>query len=284
MSVFTATLPKRSGPRFTRLALHVALIVVAAFFIYPLLWILMTAFKSPAEIARSTWDIPHGLDFANFIQAWQMIKIDRLLFNSLFVSVTATMASTGFALAAAYSLARSQNRLLSLARLLFLGAMFFPLDIAMVSLFVELRSLRLLNTYAGLIAPYIAFNLPISVLILTKAIRQVPGEILDSATVDGANSWQILWRVLTPVIWPSIAAAAVLSFVNNWNEFLVALIATSNPAVKTLPVGIAGFLNRTNPQYNLLFAGIVISTVPMIAVFLTLQRQFIAGITSGAVK
>ena len=284
MSALILPLRKRSLPKFTTLALHAILVLVAAFFIYPLAWILMTAFKSPADIARSPWSVPQALDFANFVQAWQIIKMDRLLFNSLFVSITATVATTLFAMAAAYSLVRSQNRLLSLARILFLGAMFFPLDIAMVSLFVELKSLKLLNTYAGLIAPYIAFNLPISVLILNKAIRQVPGEILDSATVDGANSWQVLWRVLTPVIWPSIAAAAVLAFVNNWNEFLVALIATSNPDVKTLPVGIAAFLNRTDPQYNLLFAGIVISTVPMIVVFLTLQRQFIAGITSGAVK
>jgi raffinose/stachyose/melibiose transport system permease protein len=264
--------------------LHLVLIVFAAIFVYPILWTLMTAFKTPGEIAQTPWGLPGGLYFANFVEAWQRIQMGKLLTNSAIVSVTATVLSTLVALLAAWSIARSRNVFIAGARLVFLGAMFFPIDIAMVSLFIELRDLKFLNTYQGLIAPYMAFNLPLSILILTNAIKEVPVEILDSAKVDGANSWQMLWRIVMPIVWPSITAAAVLAFVGNWNEFLVALIATSNPKVQTLPVGIAGFINRTQPQYNLLFAGIVVSMIPMVIVFVALQRQFIAGVTGGAVK
>lgn len=285
MSAVASTAPsRRRRLPLASIPLHLILIVAAAIFVYPLLWTLMTAFKSPAEIAQSPWGIPRGFDFSNFVEAWQRIQMGKLLVNSAIVSISATVLSTIVAILAGYSIARSRNRLMTAAQLLFLGAMFFPIDIAMVSLFIELREMKLLNTYQGLILPYVAFNLPLSILIITNAVKEVPGEILDSAYVDGANSWQLLWRIVVPIIWPSVTAAAVLAFVANWNEFLVALIATSNPKVQTFPVGIAGFLNRNYPEYNLLFAGIIISMIPMIVVFVALQRQFVAGVTGGAVK
>jgi len=264
--------------------MHLALIIFAALFAYPLIWTLLTAFKTPAEITQNPWGLPGSVYVTNFVSAWQSIEMGKLLVNSAIVSVSATALSTAVALVAAWGIVRSRNAFTAAIRIVFLGAMFFPIDIAMVSLFLELRDMKLLNTYQGLILPYIAFNLPLSILILTNAVREVPTEILDSAMVDGANSWGTLWLIVTPIVWPSITAAAVLAFVSNWNEFLVALIATSNPAVQTLPVGLASFLSTTRPQYNLLFAGIVVSTIPMIVVFVALQRQFVAGVTAGSIK
>jgi raffinose/stachyose/melibiose transport system permease protein len=263
---------------------HLLLIVVSAMFAYPIVWTFLTSVKTPGEITSSPWGMPETIQFGNFVKAWSLIGMDRLLFNSIIVATTATIASTLIAFCAAYAIARSKSRVVRGVYIALLAALFFPIDVAMVALFVELRDMRLLNTYMGLILPYVAFNMPLSVLILSNGIRQIPSEILDSSKVDGANSWQALWLIVFPIAWPTVAAAAVLAFVGNWNEFLVALIVASNPSVQTLPVGIAVSINRQFPQYDLMFSGIVVSMIPMLIVFIALQRQFVAGITSGSVK
>ena len=273
-----------SSKAIARLPLHLVLCVVAAIFVYPMVWTVLTAFRSPAEFALSPWALPTGLYLSNFVEAWNLIGIGRLLLNSLVVSLGATTLACLFGLMAAYAIVRSRSRAIMAVQLLFLAAMFVPFDVMMVSLFVSLRQMGMLNTYPGLIGPYVALNLPLIILILTNAVREVPGEIIESAKIDGANSWQILFGMIAPIIWPSIAAAAVLSFVGNWNEFVIALVAMPSPTMQTLPVGIAGFINPTMPRYELTFAGIVISMVPMLVVFVTLQRFFLAGVTAGAVK
>lgn len=275
----------RREPLAGRVAKHTALLVVTVIFGYPLLWMLIGAGKTMQGFFAHMWWFSSPYHWANFAEAWDVGSVGRYLFNS----VTVTLASIALNLVVVYPLA------FALARMRFRGqkpiygiyaiCLFVPVQLMVIPLFSLEKNLHLLDTYLGLILPYAATTMPFSVVFITAFFRTIPRELEEAATLDGASRLRIMTQIMMPLSLPAFATAVVFGFLHTWNEFLIALTLTHSSDVRTLPLGLLNFMQQQDqPDYATLFAALAISIVPVLAVFLVFQRQFLTGLMAGATK
>ncbi len=204
--------------------------------------------------------------------------------NSVIVAGTTTLLCIAIGSLAAYALARLQFRGKTTILSLILAVTMFP-QISIVSpLYLLLRALRLIDTYPGLILPYLTFAMPLAVWLLVGFFRQLPLDLEEAALVDGATRWQSFTRVILPVSVPALATTAILTFIYCWNEFLFALSFTLGPERQTVPVAIALFRGQYQVPWGQILAAAVVATVPVAAMVLLAQRRIVQGLTAGAVK
>jgi raffinose/stachyose/melibiose transport system permease protein len=162
--------------------------------------------------------------------------------------------------------------------------MLIPVQMTVLPLFVLLRDIGLLSTLGAMIFPYIAMGLPLGVLILTPLIATLPREMSDAARMDGATEWQIFLRIVMPMIRPGLASVVILNGVWMWNEFFIPLVLAIQPTTQTLPVGIMSFVGTYSTEWGLIFASVVMATAPAVIAYVVMSRQFVEGLTAGAVK
>jgi ABC-type glycerol-3-phosphate transport system permease component len=204
--------------------------------------------------------------------------------NSLIVAGTTTILSVALGAISAYALARLSFRGKTPALAFVLAVSMFP-QISIVSpLFLLLRELHLLNTYGGLVLPYLTFSMPLAIWLLVGFFRQLPVDLEDAAMVDGASRIRTLWEIVLPLSRPALATTAILTFLYSWNEFLFALSFTLGPERYTVPVAIALFRGQYQVPWGQILAGAVVATLPVAVIVFVAQRRIIAGLTSGAVK
>ncbi|MCY7419989.1 MAG: carbohydrate ABC transporter permease [Chloroflexi bacterium] len=267
------------------MAAYVLVVAVCLPFVLPLIWMLMGAGKTTQEFLADPWSLPTDFQWHNFAEAWVVGQIGQYTLNSLFVT-TATLvgvASLGFPMAYAIARIRFTGHRLLLG--VFAASLFIPMQIFVVSLFDLESQLGLIDTSWAMILPYIATNLPFTVLFLTAFLRAVPIEIEDAATLDGASRFAIMTRIMLPLSRPAFATVIVFTFLGVWNEFIIAYTVTHSDAVRTLPVGLLNFSQQFGQtDYPRLFAALSLSAIPIFVVFLIGQRQFMRGLTEGAVK
>jgi ABC-type glycerol-3-phosphate transport system permease component len=259
-----------------------AAIVVAALF--PLYWAVVSSFApesrlfSTVSLVPDTFTLEHYRALFGGRDFWTPIR------NSLIVSGATTALAVTLGGACAYALARLQFRG-KVAMLAFvLGVSMFP-QISIVSpLYLLLRSLHLLNTYPGLVLPYLTFAMPLTVWLLVGFFRQLPPDLEHAAAIDGAGIVRTLWEVVLPLSLPGLATSAILTFLYCWNEFLFALSFTLGPERYTVPVAITLFRGQYQVPWGEILAAAVVATVPVAALVLVAQRRITAGLTAGAVK
>jgi trehalose/maltose transport system permease protein len=204
--------------------------------------------------------------------------------NSLVVAGSTTLFCVTIGSLCAYALARLRFRGKALLLGVILAVSMFP-QIAIVSpLFLLLRSVRLINTYPGLVLPYLTFAMPLAVWLLVGYFRQLPAELEEAAMVDGASRLRAFREVIVPLALPGLAATAILTFVYSWNEFLFALSFTLGPARQTVPVAIALFRGQYQVPWGQVLAAAIVATAPVAALVLAFQRRIVQGLTAGAVK
>ncbi len=262
--------------------------MIAAIFVVPLVWEILRSFEAPAAIVSppSLKNFSH-LSVSNYTKLLNGDNILRNVINSLIVAV-ATAAVTAFvATLAGYGFGRFKFRGSgAIFGLVLLGFM-VPFQAVVVPLFLELKVFHLLNSLPGLALFYTAFNLPFGTYLMRNTFRQLPDELLDSAMVDGASVVTTLTRVLRPLIVPGVATTVLYAFLFSWTEFLGALTFTTNDSIYTLPVALVNVeASDTYGQidYGVLVAGAVIAMVPCIIIYVALQRYYVRGLVSGAVK
>ncbi len=279
-----APLLMRLRPWAARVGWAATLLLVVVASLGPFLWILLTSFKSPAQIVAqppAVW--PDG-SWHSYEVIFTRHDMLRFILNSALVAGATTLITVLLGALAAYPLARSRFRLRSTLLALILFASMFP-QIAIVGSVVSvLREFGLVNTYPGLVTPYTALALPLCIWILVSFFREIPHELEEAARLDGASPWQALWRVFFPVAAPGVFTAAILVFIFAWNEFFFALLIMTDPAMKTLPVGIATFGGHYDIPWGEKSAAAVVATVPLVLVVLLLQKRIVRGLTAGAVK
>jgi trehalose/maltose transport system permease protein len=261
---------------------RLALVVVVMAALLPLAWALVASI-SPQErlFERALPDHLTGEHYAALFGKrafWLPIR------NSIVVGVTTTALCIVIGSLAAYALARMQFRGRNVVLGTILAVSMFP-QISIVSpLFLLLRALHLIDTFPGLILPYLTFAMPLTVWLLTGYFRQLPLEIEEAALVDGATRWQVLRRVFVPLAMPGIATAAILTFIYCWNEFLFALSFTLGPERQTVPVAIALFRGQYQVPWGEILAAAIVATAPVAAFVVLFQRRITQGLTRGAVK
>lgn len=253
--------------------------------VFPALWILFTSLKTESELTQKPityW--PHEPTIGNFLSAFQDQPLLTFLSNSLIVAGLSTLLSLFISALAAYAIARLRLRYRGLILTAIIGVSMFPLVTLMVPLFEIMRSLGLLNSYWALVLPYTVLNLPICTLMMVSFFQDIPRDIENAAMLDGCTRLSALWRIVLPLAAPGVATAAILAFVNSWDEFLLALSMNSAVAYRTLPVGIQLYQGEFAFPWPIISAALVVAIVPIVVLIVIFQEKVVAGLTSGGLK
>ncbi|MCL4425433.1 MAG: carbohydrate ABC transporter permease [Firmicutes bacterium] len=264
--------------------LYFILSLLAVLSLYPLVVMVLSSFRSTAEILTDPLSLPHHLDLTAYVKIWQTIKFGTYLKNSLVVSVTSVFLILALGSMAAFYLARYNFRHANVLGLYFLAGLMIPVRLAILPLFLLMRNLGLLDTHFSLILTYVASGLPFAVFILTGFFRTLPRELEDAARMDGCSELMLYYRIMLPLVRPALATVGIMNFINFWNDFFFPLIFLRSEALKTIPLGMAALFGEHETEWGLLFAGLTTSALPMVLLFLLASRQFIRGLTAGAVK
>ncbi|WP_434362717.1 carbohydrate ABC transporter permease [Parasalinivibrio latis] len=259
--------------------------VIVLFSVFPFYYAILTSLKSGSALFSVEY-IPVIFDLTNYAQVFEGSSFGRNLFNSVLVSTAVVALSLLLGVTASYALGRIKFRGRNIVLLTILGVSMFPQVAVLSGLFELIRAFGLYNSMPGLVLAYMIFTLPFTVWVLTTFMQQLPEELEEAAIVDGASPWQIITKVLMPLLWPALVTTGLLAFIAAWNEFLFALTFTLTNEQRTVPVAIA--LISGAGQYELpwgtIMAASVIVTVPLIVMVLVFQRRIVSGLTAGAVK
>lgn len=267
----------------SRAGVYVLLLVALVTMLFPLYYLVAGALSGASSA-------PPGADelllksprWENFAEVWSVAGFPRAVFNSILVAVAVTLGNLVFALMTGYILARSRTRTSRLWSATLLAVMMMPVHVLIIPLFVEMRVLGWIDSYAALIVPFLVH--PIAVLLMRQYIAALPTELEDAARVDGASDMYIVFRIVAPLCKPAMAVVAIQVFLVNWNLFLFPFIFTTRPEMRTLPVALAFFQGYQEIDWPHLLAASTLATLPILVVFLIFQRQIISGLTAGALK
>ena len=277
-------IPKLSLNPLKHIPQFVLLIAIATLTVFPLLWLVSTAFKSPSEnIFQATPQLlPAQPTFENFLKVWKNSRFDLYLWNSFFVSSITVILNLLFCSLAAFPLARLNFKGRDPIFWAIVGTTMIPFQITMIPLYILAVQLNLKNTYAGLIFPYVisAFG----IFLLRQAFQSVPKEMEEAARMDGCSSLGIWWHVMLPAARPALTTLAVFTFVAMWGDFLWPLVIVDRAELYTLPRGIASLASAFSEDWRLIAAGSAISMLPVFIVFVFLQRYIIPTEASAGVK
>ncbi|TCM52777.1 carbohydrate ABC transporter membrane protein 2 (CUT1 family) [Rhizobium sp. PP-F2F-G48] len=266
-------------------ALWISLALVALIWVAPFVFIVFTSLKSNAAVmGTSAFSPPVDPKFANYTGAWDRGRFNTTFFNSVIITAIKVPLGLFISAMAAYALAKIPftGRKMLLLAILF-GTM-IPFQVMLAPLFTLVNGLHLIDTYPGVILPYLAFGIPYQVFILQSFFRGIPKELSEAARIDGASHFTIFRRIFLPVSLPVLAALLILDFVSTWNEFAMALVLLQDRDMWTLPLGLSAFQGQFSRDYGQLNAAIVMTVLPAAIVYLIFQRYFVSGLTSGAVK
>jgi multiple sugar transport system permease protein len=263
----------------------IACVVIVAYALLPVIWIVSLSFKSGDDINNGKF-LPTNWSWDNYDTVFDTSLFTSALRNSIGVSVISTVVSVTLATLAAYAIARLNFRGKRLILSLALAIAMFP-TVALISpLFDMWRSLGLYDTWLGLILPYLSFTLPLSIWVLSAFFREIPWEMEQAAQVDGATAWQAFRKVIVPLAAPGVFTAAIITFFFAWNDFAFGISLTASERARTVPAALAFFTGESffqQPTAAIAAASVVV-TIPVIALVLVFQRKIVAGLTSGAVK
>lgn len=291
-SIPTSVRRTRRRPRPTRtlaarIITNLALVSYCLSTVSAFVWCVMTSLKSnPEFFSSSPWSVPHGVHLGNYPQAWDNARIGRYFVNSLYVTAVSVTASLGLSLMAAYALTRVPFRGRGFVRMVFLSGLIMPGFLVIVPLYSMLRDLHLLGSLNGLVIVYVASQMPFNVFVLSSFLSSLPKELEEAAYVDGCSPARTFFSIVVPQTGPAIASVGLLNILTIWNEFFFALVFLTDENSQTIPVGILGL--SVNAEYSgqwvQLFAGLVISMIPMLVVFAVAQDRITKGLSAGGLK
>ena len=261
------------------------MIFFAVYTLFPLCWLIVSSLKTNFEfLAASPFSLPKVWQWQNYKNALQVANLDRMLLNSVFVGLSATLLNVMVASMSAYGISRFRFKGRENLFLLFTIGILVPLNALMVPYFVIINELGLYNTYGGMILLYCAIGIPMSTVIIRGLMDSIPMEIEEAAYIDGCGFFGRFFRIILPLSRTGIVTAATFQFLTCWNEFVFANLIVSSDKLRTIQVGIRYFTNQFSTDYVSMYAAIVISIVPSILAYVLFQEQIINGLTSGAVK
>ncbi|ETT44290.1 MULTISPECIES: carbohydrate ABC transporter permease [unclassified Paenibacillus] len=274
-------------PRLLKKSLpHIALLGYLLIVLFPFLFVLFSSVKKDNNaIALHPFGIPKSFEWSNYVEAWVNAKISTYFFNSLYISILASVVSILLASMFAFAVTRMrQGKWNKILFSLVLIGMLIPNNALMLPIYTIVRKLHILNTHWALIIPYIANAIPFTIIILAAFMRSLPSEIEEAAVIDGLKAQGIFAKIIVPLTVPAMVTVFIVNFLGNWNEFLLANYFLSNDELRTLPVGMVQFRDQYQMNYAQMSAGIVFSVVPVIVIYAILQEKIIEGVTAGSVK
>lgn len=274
---------KSAKEQIATILLHVFLFLLAIGIIFPLCWLILNSLKTNGELFTNSFAFPQKFLFENYITAWNR-GLSRYFLNSLIVSAISIAGTVFLGALAAYGLSRFEMTGKHLILIIILGGLMLPEQVALVPLYKLLQKIHLYNTYGAMIIPYIAFRLPFAVFLMRAYFLAFPKDVEEAAYIDGCDSLSVFFKIILPISKPILASTAIMTLIFVWNEFLFALVFVENESIMTIPIGLMTFHGKVSSEWTSLLAGITIASIPMIIVYLLLQRQFITGLMAGSLK
>jgi len=256
----------------------------AAIVLIPLLLVISNALRPTREIFRNPIGLPTSPSLDSFVKAWEEASFNVYFFNSLVITVAAVVLATAVSALAGYMLGRYKFTGSRFLTAYFLAGLMLPFRLAIVPLFLLLNDMGLIDNRLGLILVYAATGIPFSIFILSSFFRQLPQELSEAARIDGAGEFTIFGRIMLPLVRSALATVVVFQFVPLWNDFFFPLVLLRSTDKWTLPVGMTRFFGEFQADWSTLFAGLIITTLPLIVIFLVATKQIIAGLTAGIGK
>ncbi|MGA8112129.1 MAG: carbohydrate ABC transporter permease [Actinocatenispora sp.] len=277
--------PAESG-RVFEFTSHAVLLLWCLIIIAPLLWTLLSSFKTSSEIFSSPFSLPKHWGFANYVSAWSDSGIGGSFVNTVIVVGCALVLVMMLGSMCAYVLARFQFFGARAIYYMMLAGLTFPVFLAIVPLFFVLQNIGLLSTLPGLIITYVAFALPFTVFFLYPFFRTLPDDVSEAADLDGAGEWTKFFRVMLPMVKPGMASVATFNFLGMWNQFLLPIALNTQESNYVLTQRMARFASQAGYSVNFgaLFAGVVITVVPVLVVYVIFQRQLQGSVSQGLSK
>jgi raffinose/stachyose/melibiose transport system permease protein len=270
--------------RFSRILFYVFMIAISCVFFYPMIWLVLSSFRSNRDIFARPFALPERIDLGNWAEAWKIGHMSIYAKNSVIVTGCAVAGILLLAGLAAFAFSKLRFKGSGALMLLFAFGLFMPLQSFFIAQSYLFERLHLKDSYAGLILPYIGMGLPLAVFLLKAYLDSVPKGLLEAARIDGCGDFSLFVRVVLPLLIPSMATVGIFSALNAWNELLLAMLYIQNDALKTIPVGLLAFSSRYMTDYKLLFSALSLITIPMIVVYIFFHRYIVAGLTEGALK
>ncbi len=264
---------------------YLALIIIIIWSLFPVYWMLNNSFKSRVEqFSTVPTFFPHQLTFENYKILFSNLNFDKVIANSLIVSLISTLIAVLIGALAAYSLSRFIFKGKRMLMIWILLTRIFPPVAFVIPLYNIMKNFGLLNTRIALILAYIVFNLPFAIWMLINFFNEIPIEIEESSMVDGATPFQTFSKIVLPLVLPGLAATAIFTFIMSWNEFMYAMIFIQSPQLITVPVALSGMITEYLVLWGPMSAGGILSVIPILIFVILMQDYLIKGLTLGAVK
>lgn len=263
---------------------HLIMVLVSMFMLLPLVWGLITSFKPQSEIFKYPPKFFTGLTLENYIQAFQREGLGRYLVTTIALAVISTVIGILFATFAAYIFSRYSFRGKLFCTTFVVLPMLIPGLVNLIPLFSVYSRMGLRDNFIGLVLLYLPGIMPFSIMVLQNYLRAVPFTLEEAAMIDGCSRWQILTKIILPVIVPGVIAVAMIGFVNIWNEFIITLIFTSGRGLRTVTLSLFYMVNANNVNYGVVCAVAFVNIIPVLIIFLIFRKQFIGSMIDGAIK
>jgi ABC-type glycerol-3-phosphate transport system permease component len=250
----------------------------------PIVWIVLAGLKDAAELNSNPFSFPKQVTFEHFRDAWTVGKMGKYFGNSVIVAVPRVAGILALSALAGYAFGKLKFPGRDGLFYFFLFGMMVPIQAMLIPLYYNMQSLGLINTYWALIIPSLGLAMPFAIFMMRAFFRELPDELMDSAKIDGCNEVTTLLYIMLPLMAPAFTSLLVFEFMWSWNDFLLPLLFVYDDGLRTLPLGLMYFFGEYTANQSLIAAGVSITILPIIAVYIIFQRTFIEGITSGSVK
>ncbi|MEK4060666.1 MULTISPECIES: carbohydrate ABC transporter permease [Paenibacillus] len=265
-------------------AIYILMIIIAVLQLFPLYWLVVSAFKDNSEIiGGAVWALPTKWRLDNFTEAWVSAKVSQYFFNSVTVTLVTLFFVLLFASMMAYALTRMKFKYNGVILFILLMGVMVPIHATLIPLFMILKNLGILSSRLSIILPYIAVNLPIGVYMLSAFLRTMPKELEEAAFMDGCGVVKSFFKVVLPLLKPPLASVAIFVFLAVWNELLMAATFIQKQELRTLPLGLMNFSGQYSISWGPLAAAMVISTLPILLAYVLFSDQMEKSFTAGAI-
>ena len=275
---------KKVGKSIGKVICNGLLLVFSFSCIFPMVWIFYSSFNTQAEFTQSSTALPQALNLKNYISVFTQTKLGMYMLNSAMNTILSVLIIIVFSFLAGYVLSRYRFRGRSLIYNYFIMGMLIPVHALLVPMYVQLRQSGLTNHWYTLLFPYVAFGLPISIMLIESYIASIPKELEEAAAIDGCGFFRCLFQIVFPLAMPILSTVAIIQFFAVWNEFSLSLILVNSDTLRTVPVGLTMFKSAYTVDYPRLMAGIMTTTLPVMILYFVFSKRIIEGMVAGAVK
>jgi len=275
---------KKGKRRWKIWALALLMIGIGVLFFVPIYAMIIISLKTTRELIYSPLAFPKSVYIQNFKDAWKLLNLGTVYKNSLVVATVSVVIRILLAAMASFTLAKRVNRFNRFLYVLFLSGLMIPIYTVLVPLLRLIKNLGLMNSHLGLIVVYIAMGMPFAVFMLTGFVKAIPNELLEAAVLDGCSVYRTFWTIVFPLLKSAITTLFILDFLSVWNDFLLPMLTLSDNSLKTVTVAMYNFYGEFGSRWEMTFAGYTLAIIPIVIVYLLLQKNIVEGIMIGAVK